>query len=533
MAMKRRIGTSRRDILKAGAAVPALGAFGGLAACARAAGQAAGASPIPGHVASAVPSPDTLGGWLKQLHDVGPIRATGTPQARAFEEFLAAEFTKLGCTIERDQFRLTAWECDIKDCSISVTEDGGATRNLEIVSYYPFGGSTRGKDAVSGRVIFGGVGEKCGEDILKAHSAEELAKSIVVVDMPLAGGGVRGSVKYYPGSFPDPLPPVVNAPHVAKQGGRGPMQALEGKCKGIILCYTDVSNEAARYNYLPFSDKHRTMPGLWVGKADSDYLKSVSGKATATMRCDAKLTPDARADTIVATMKGATDEVIFMTTQTDGPNECNENGALGLLAAATYLAKIPDRKRTVVFCLPTGHYAAGAIADPDTGSGRRAGTAGVISGHPDVMARTVAQIHLEQMAAMEWADLDGHWQATGIPAEENWIPTPVVHDLVNRMFLATTAGLAPKYSRSGLVESGQAPGEGGQLRSMGIPGIGLMGSPHYFFRADPNGVLDKLSPQVMHNQVEIATRLLAMMDRLTPEQMKGAAPISAAELGQA
>ena len=68
---------------------------------------------------------------------------------------------------------------------------------------------------------------------------------------------------------------------------------------------------------------------------------------------------------------------------------------------------------------------------------------------------------------------------------------------------------------------------------MGVPGIGLMGSPHYFFRADPKGVIDKLSPQVMHNQVEIATRLLAMMDRLTPDQMKGLSPISAAELGQA
>jgi hypothetical protein len=84
-----------------------------------------------------------------------------------------------------------------------------------------------------------------------------------------------------------------------------------------------------------------------------------------------------------------------------------------------------------------------------------------------------------------------------------------------------------------MVESGQAPGEGGQLRSLGIPGIGLMGSPHYFFRCDPKGVIDKLSPDVMHNQVVISTRLLAMMDRLTPDQMKGTAPISPAELGQA
>jgi hypothetical protein len=519
---------SRRDLLKAGAAISALG---GLSAVAAAAAQTA--SQTPGHVAAAVPSPDVLDGWLKKLHKFGPIRATGTKQCRDFEEFLAAEFGKLGCAIERDQFRLTSWECDIKDCSIEVKEDGGKSRKLEVIAYYPFGGSTKGRPAVTGKVLYGGSGEQSGPDILKTYTDAELADAIVVVDMPLAGGGTRSVVKFYPESFPSPLPPVPTGPRVANQGGRGPMEALEKKCKGIIFCYTDVSDEAARYNYLPFSDKHRSIPAVWVGKTGSDYLKSVSGKANVTMRCDAKLTPDARADTIIATLKGQTDEVIFMTTQTDGPNECNENGGLGLLAAATYLSKIPNRKRTVVFCLPTGHYAGGAVADPVTGSGRRAGTAGVIETHPDIIKRTVAQIHLEQLAAMEWLDLDGKWQATGRVAQENWIPTPATHETSMKMFLATTKGLDPKFSRSGLVESGQAPGEGGQLRSMGIPGIGLMGSPHYFFRCDPKGVIDKLSPQVMHNQVTITTRLLAMMDRLTPEQMQGKAPISAAELGSA
>ena len=78
------------------------------------------------------------------------------------------------------------------------------------------------------------------------------------------------------------------------QGGKPSMDAVEGKVKALVLCYTDISDEAARYNYLPFSDPHRKTPALWVGRRGSDYLKSVSGKATLTLRCDAKLTPDAR-----------------------------------------------------------------------------------------------------------------------------------------------------------------------------------------------------------------------------------------------
>jgi hypothetical protein len=119
------------------------------------------------------------------------------------------------------------------------------------------------------------------------------------------------------------------------------MEVFENRCKGLILCYTDVANDSARHNYLPFSDKHRTLPAIWAGAEGSTYLKSVSGKATATIRCDAKLTPNSRADTLLATLKGQSDEVIMLTTQTDGPNECNENGALGVLAVATYWSKIP------------------------------------------------------------------------------------------------------------------------------------------------------------------------------------------------
>ena len=310
------------------------------------------------------------------------------------------------------------------------------------------------------------------------------------------------------------------------------MELLQDKCKALVLCYVDVSNDAARYNYLPFSEPHRKIPSVWVGLEDSRYLQSVSGKAALTVRCDAKLTPDARADSIVATLKGTSDEVIFLTTHTDGPNEVNDNGALGLLALATYAAKTPprERQRTLVASLPTGHYAAGAIADPITGSGERAGTRGVMTKRPEVVKRIIGQIALEQLGAMEWADVDGKWRATGQVVNEYWIPTPATAAPINQMFHAATHGLDPKYSRSELVEGGFAPGEGGALRAANLPGIGLMGVPYYFFRADPNGVLAKLNPKVMYNQVSIAARLMVLMDRLSPAQLRGDQPIGDADL---
>lgn len=507
---------SRRALLAVAGASPVLAWASRAGAQAR---QVAGFDP------KLAPSVATLGRWMKQLHDFGPIRADGTKQARDYEEWLARQFADLGCTVERDQFRLTAWEGDIRTCSIEIKEDAGSTRKLEVLAYYPFTASTKGKAAVSGRVIYGGSGDSAGPELVKKVRAEVLKDAIVVMDMPVTG---LRSFKYYPGTYPEKIPPLPNAPSPGWQTGRTTMEALENRCRGVIYCFTDISDEAGRYNYLPFSDNHRKIPGLWVGRDSGTYLKSVAGKATATMRNDAVLTPNARTDSFIATLKGQSDETVIITTHTDGPNEINDDGSLGVLALASYAAKVPaaKRRRTIVFCLPTGHYAGGAIADPQTGSGRRAGTRGVMKKWPDLGNKAVAQLALEQMGGLEWNDEGGRWHGTQLPSAEHWISTPGVEMVMHKLLIAAAQGEDPRYSRIALVESGQAPGEGGSLRSAGIPGLGLMGTPHYFFRADPKGVLDKMSPQVMKNQVNVATKLLVLFDRLSTAQLQGKAPIT-------
>jgi hypothetical protein len=524
---------SRRELLRLAGAIPFAGALAGFPAALVAATE--GQRQIAGYKPAQLPTVETLGNWLRQLHDFGPIRMTGTPQCRAFEEFLATQFAALGFTIERDQFRLTSWECRITDCSISVEEDGGAKRTVEVVAYYPFGGSTRGKPAVTGRLLFvPGTGVNAAKALADATDAATLANSIIVMDMPLTRSArAAGSPPPAPlGHFPEKPVPRVGGPSPSGQSGREIMEIFENRSKGLIMCYTDVSNDTARHNYLPFSDKHRTLPAIWAGAEGSAYLKSVSGKATATIRCDAKLVPDARADTILATLPGQSDEVVFVTTQTDGPNECNENGGLGVLAVATYWSKIPaaQRRRTLVCSLPTAHYAMGAVMDKESGSGRRGGTRGVLEKWPEMAKRIVAQIAMEQMGAMDWVDLNGTYAPSGNVAPERWIPTPATQEASARMFLATTAGEDPQYSNVSVTPEFGAPGEGGSVRSLGIPGIGLMGQPTYFFRADPKGVIDKLNPNVMHNQVAFAAKMSILMDRLTPDQMRGKAPITDSDL---
>jgi hypothetical protein len=522
---------TRRDAMRALGAT-ALGAgLGSLPARLLAASTS---EQVIGHHPQWLPAPEQLAEWLERLHGFGPIRATGTPQCRAFEEFLARELAALGCAVERDQHRLTSWECDVaRDCSIVVREPGGTARTLDVLGYYPFCASTRHRAAATGRVQCaprGLAADRAAEALIAEADPARLAESIVVVEVPI-GWESQDRIAIYPETFGDSPIDRVGGPPPLSAAGNGLVGLLQGRCKGLVLCYTDVSDETARYNYRPFSEPHGGIPALWVGAGSGRYLRSLTDGATLELRCDAVLVPDARADSIVATLRGESDEVIFLTTHTDGPNEVNDNGALGLLALATYASRIPagQRRRTLVFSLPTGHYAIGAIADPVTGSGKRAGTRGLLERRPELLQRMVAQLALEQMGAMEWADLDGRFAPTGRPAPQFWVPTPALADAARAAFAAAVRGEDPRNLRAALAREG-VQGEGSVLRQHGVFGLGLMGRPHYFFRADPAGVLDKLSAAVMHSQVSIASKLLAIMDRSSVAQLRGEQPIADAEL---
>src|ERR1700692_3291300 len=87
--------TSRRTFLAAAGAFPFMGAFGGLGSLLARAGSAT----ILGHDPKLVPPPSVLEVWLKTLHSFGPVRNTGTAPARAFEEWLATQFSNVGCSI--------------------------------------------------------------------------------------------------------------------------------------------------------------------------------------------------------------------------------------------------------------------------------------------------------------------------------------------------------------------------------------------------------------------------------------------------
>lgn len=465
---RERLGNPGRRRVLAGAGAAAMLALPVMAEAAR------GARPVRGFKPEKLPSEADLGLWLRKLHGFGPVRATGTDGARAFELHLQERLASMGAILHIDDYQLTSWQGALSACWINVGEDAGPSRDLEVLSYYPFCGSTYGKAAVSGRVLHAGVGVRDAAALLTGPSAD-LAGSIVVLDVP------------------------------AGSDGADLMTLLQDRCLGLILCRTGMADEAVRYQALPASAPAGAIPALWVGAETSRYLRQVSGKATLSMRCDARTTPFAKAQSTLALFPGDSEEVVLLSATTDGPNELSGTGALGLLALAAYAANLGQRrrKRTLAFALPTGAWAPAAIADRETGSGEPAGMDGIVAKHPGLAAKAVAQIALSNLGAPDAAPI---WSAT----------TPATGPASRLLAACGEARADPAFVFP----------ESAGLRIRAIPGLALTSRPDYANRADPAGVLGRLSPGVMAGQVATAAKLMTLMHRLSPAKLKGEAPIT-------
>jgi hypothetical protein len=242
-------------------------------------------------------------------------------------------------------------------------------------------------------------------------------------------------------------------------------------------------------------------------------LRGLAGTgARATVVLEAEVTPDSPSDTLIATLPGATaDEVIIVNTHTDGPNATEENGAIGILALATYFAKLPraSRRRTMVFPLTTGHF-----ASPWVPSIR-----GVIEKHPDLIRKAVGALTIEHLGCREWMDDAAfRYHATG---KNEWSVAITPLESTGRLMVDALGGSPDRAAVVNPVDGGWL-GEGSALSRAGVPTIGYIPQPHYLLAGPADGCIDKLSPDLLHAQIQVFAKVLHGMDAMSAAELKKA-----------
>jgi hypothetical protein len=188
-----------------------------------------------------------------------------------------------------------------------------------------------------------------------------------------------------------------------------------------------------------------------------------------------------------------------------------ENGGIAILALAKYFSRIPkaERKRTLVFVLATGHFANSYVPS----------IRGVINKHPDLIQKTVAGLAVEHLGARQWADDAAlNYKPTG---QDEWMLAITRLKSTGDVMLGAFQGMGKRRFAAINPVKGGFIGEGNALSMAGIPSVGFIVAPDYLCTTPENGCIDKLSPELMHAQLQALAKALHKMDAMSAAELKG------------
>lgn len=526
---------SRRTALKGLATAAGVGALS-LTGMAGTATAATAARDVAG-----LPDRDTLMSWIELVNGrFGPQRLTGDANHRAFVDWLHEQLAAAGFHVERDTYTFQRWAADARhDVSASVQRPGhhGQTP-LDVLSPFAYSGSTVHSGPVSGRIVYVPVGAGTPAEAVAALLAApppDLARCVVVLESPCLSSPAATTWGTRPSGLATATPHI-STPYQWFNPLGATYAQLADRCRGIVFCWTNVSDERARWFYGPPSMAPSTTPAIWVGSSTAAMLRSLSTQdASLTIRLDARIYPHSPTDTLIATLPGATNEVMAIGSHTDGVNIVEENGALAVLALGLQAARLPRarRPRSLALYLATGHFAGAALADPATATGpfgvRGADASGAWRDHPEIVDKTVVALAAEHLGASEWAVRPHGYGPTGLPEAQHWYVgshaagTTTAPDTANQAVadatLAAGAGYPERLLRMQVEKTGQASPESGPATTRAIPAMGLIPVPDYMLTASPNGEIDKFDLDVMDTQVRVLSGIAQRLNRLSARQL--------------
>lgn len=486
-----------------------------LAAAIRARPRAAGierefAAPTSRFRANLLPTQQEI--WEQQLWmaQLGP-KYTGNEAHGRFVEFLATSMQSLGLDVQRDRYTFDRWEAGPSH-EHKIERGVGTAKELRATgrssgagfilasSYFPYSGQTA-PDGVTAELVYAGSYPKL--DLTGVRG------KIAFVDFSL---NTRDWAHQYQ---PWGIHPAGETFPAAARPARAVINDLtpfqKAGAVAAVIGWTDVSDRNARDQYTPFSRPIQGIPAVYVDSSHVTMLRRLAeAHETVTVTLTAKMVPGAQTDTVIASLPGASaDEVIILNTHTDGPNATEENGALGLLALAKYFSKVPksERRRTLVFPMTTGHF-----AGPWVPSIR-----GFIEKHPDVIRKAVAAVTIEHLGCREWLDVaPQRYEATG---KNEWSVAITPNKAMGMALVDTLQGSSDRAAVVNPVGGGFL-GEGSSLSRAGIPTIGYIPQPNYLLAGPADGCIDKLSPELMHSQIEVFAKLVHRIDAMTAAELK-------------
>ena len=501
---------SRRHVL--GAA----GAGTGLAMLAAATPAfASSASPVQSDL---FPSQADMWADVEFMNSFG-TRYPGSEELRKFCKFLDDRFAAAGLTVDRlERTDAVLWQS--VECSIT-TRSGTAisvsSPNRESASTGPNGVTAPLKYCgLAKGTVFGALRQS--SQVLPIAIPSDIAGKIALIEVEVEPLHFSEMYKSGIAAIVDPthaggLPAVQPSATAWNNAEKKLPPTLEDDLKkagAVGVIYAWVNGADADGAGQIRRNGTAALPSAWVSVSGAKALRALEASGEPIIFKNlAKVTPNVRTATTIATLPGSTDETIILWTNTDGMNAIQENGSIAIINLMKYFARLPrsSRRRTISCVMSEGHLQLNHTQDVWWAKQR-----------PDILEKAVASLAMEHLGCREWVGdpVANSYEPSGKP-DITWAFTLSDKDRPNQMAAIMKEALkGSRLARTVVTDNSPfsfSPGLHPYAIAK-VPGIGYITTAPYFLAEDPEGRghIDKLSPDLYHDQVLTLARAIHLLD---------------------
>ncbi len=444
-----------------------------------------------------------LANGIKAMNSFG-TRITGSDGQLAFIKYLKEQIREMGLEVYSDPFYFKKWEK--KEASLKIFGYNGP-ENIEISSVFPYSGETK-ETGITSELFYvedkirGYAGVKDKIAVIEVSELEGLPSELAFDKRSAYPEDVQ-----LPENYSGPVATTFVKFTYAK------IAKLRG-ARAIVFIWKGLSDVLANGQYLPFILEYQGIPAVWVNESQGKIVKEAAkAHRTATITLTADTMRHAYTETFYCMLKGESDkESIIINTHTDGVNCVEENGPVAMLQLIKTL-KEKKLSRNLIFVFVTGHFRLPVFKD-SAGGGVQA-TSKWLAMHPDLWdgkqghLKAVAGVSIEHLGCMEFADIDGEYNATGK------IQTELVYTGNNAMDDIYMEFARKRENVRTMTLRGHNFlhfGEGQPLFNSGIPEIALVTAPDYLCVESENSEMDKFDINLMYEQTVTFENIIKKLD---------------------
>jgi len=130
----------------------------------------------------------------------------------------------------------------------------------------------------------------------------------------------------------------------------------------------------------------------------------------------------------------------------------------------------------------------------------------------------VAALTVEHLGCREWMDDAAfNYRATG---RNEWSIAITPLKSMGQIMVDALKGSLDRAAAVNPVNGGWL-GEGGSLSRAGVPTIGYIPQPNYLLVGAADGCIGKLSPELLHSQIQVFAKVIHKIDTMTVASLKG------------